>query len=962
VLIASLLVGGSTVILAQSNVSTGSLQGNTVNGDGGALPGVTIQASNVDTGFTRQAVSDDSGHYRVDQLPSGTYDVRAGLPGFRVEVKKGVPVTLGSRVTIDFIMSAASVEDEIVVMAASPVVEASSPGTTASVSDVAIANLPLNGRDFTDFVLLTPGAVMGRTSNIFTEVYGGRGGVNIGARSIQNSINIDGTNAGSSFFGNQRGGAESPFTYSQAAIKEFQVITSSYNLQFNSGGGVLNAITKSGTNELHGEVFGYYRDDNMVGANALGEEADDFEQIQYGLALGGPIVRDRLHFFASFDAQDLDIPTFREFNNFPDGRESDWEALTDLEWERELGLVMQTGDATVVLLKLDWQISNANLIAIRGNTMDMAGENLLNSFRTSGWSATGPMDNAYDSLVASLHSSLSAHTFNELIVQYSLEERPRSPNVTHPPPTQIRISSPYDGLFGTNRYVPNWLDEQRLQIVDNLSFFVGRHTVKLGVNIDLVEFDDSFIRDGGGHYTFWDWGSFLDGPTPSRYRQSFSDIDGRVVYGSDSYWLYAQDEWRINPRFTLTYGIGYDFQHRDQPPELNPLYPPTGQIPNDGDNWAPRVGFAWDIDGTGSQVLRGGVGYYYDRTPSILDANAMLVNGVTVVSVSFWCWRGEPCPTYPDRWESLGDLPTLGGPTVMAYDPQFENAETLRLSLGYEREVATDFAVGIDLLYSEGTHLERKQGQNLVRTGESTVDGRPMYETGTVYPELGKVIQFKSDARSRYRALVLKANKRFSSNWFLNASYTWARAEDDDSNERSVGSSFEYPEDHYDLGPEWGISNYDVEHKFVASGTVLLPLDFMVSAILSIRSGFPYTAWHWDDLNQDGYFADRSVVETSPGIFSHSPRNTYRQPWFKTLDLRLSKTFRLGSRFELELMGEVFNAFDDANWFTTTWVLSAGCFTDDEGQWVPCATFDDFGENNVPGDPRSFQLGMRFSF
>jgi hypothetical protein len=958
-----MLVAPAILVLAQSHVSTGALQGTTVNGDSGVLPGVTIQATNVDTGFTRQAVSDDSGHYRVDQLPSGSYDVRAGLPGFRVELKRGVLVTLGSRVTIDFVMSPASVEDEIVVMAASPVVEASSPGTTASVSDVAIANLPLNGRDFTDFVLLTPGSVASRGSYPEDEVVGSRGGVNIGARTIQNSINIDGTTAGSSFFGNERGGALSPFTYSQAAIKEFQVITSSYNLQFNAGGGVLNAITKSGTNEFHGEVFAYYHDDNMVGANALGEEADDFEQIQYGFALGGPIVRDRLHFFTSFDAQDRDIPTFREFNDFPAGRESDWEALTGLDWERELGLVLQTIDATVVLLKLDWQMSDSNLFVIRGNSLDMTGENQLNSFRTAGWSYNGPEENAYESLVASLHSALSADVFNEVIVQYSNEDRPRSPNTTSPPPTQIGWG--FDATFGQNLSLPNWLVEQRWQIVDNLALYLGRHTLKLGLNVDLVEFDNSFMSAGDGSYLFTTWGSFLDDGSPFAYQQRFSEIDGNVVYSSESYWLYVQDEWRVNPRFTLSYGTGYDFQRRDQPPEANPLYPLTGQIPNDGDNVAPRVGFAWDVGGTGKQVLRGGVGYYFDRTPSALDSTVMLNNGVTVVHVVSLCRSGQPCPTYPDSWDSLGGLPTDVDPNVYAYDLRFENAESLRMSLGYEREVANDLAIGVDLVYSESKHLERKQDQNLVPTGESTVDGRPTYQAGTVYPELGQVIMFKSDARSRYRALVLKAKKRFATIWFLDASYTWARAEDNDSNERSISTGREFPEDQYDLGPEWGISNYDVEHKLVASGGVLLPLDFMVSAIVFIRSGFPYTAMHANDLNQDGYSrTERSVVETSTGVFSHSPRNTFRQPWAKTLDLRLSKTFRLSSRFELQLIGEVFNVFDDANWRADSRnsILSAGCFVDGNGEWVPCNINDDFGEEDIPGDPRSFQLGMRFSF
>jgi hypothetical protein len=201
-----------------------------------------------------------------------------------------------------------------------------------------------------------------------------------------------------------------------------------------------------------------------------------------------------------------------------------------------------------------------------------------------------------------------------------------------------------------------------------------------------------------------------------------------------------------------------------------------------------------------------------------------------------------------------------------------------------------------------------------------------------------------------------------SKGWFFDASYTLSKTRDNDSNERSVSPSGLFPEDHYDLEAEWASSNFDVRHKLVVSGGVYLPYGFMVSGYIFARSGFPYSAYHLDDLNGDGYVeSERSVIETEPGTFYHYPRNTFRQGWFSQVNLRLAKSFRLGRHFELELIGEVFNFFDTANWYTTRWSLSRGCyFRDDE--LVSCETFDDFGEDNLPGSPRQFQLGLRLRF
>lgn len=934
------------VVLAQSNVATGQLQGRVVDPDGAALPGVAVTASNEATGFARTSVTGPEGRYQIDLLPSGTYDIRAELESFSPEVKRGVSVTLGSSVVLDFQLRLGAIEEEIVVTADAPVVEVTNPNVSSSVSSEAIANLPLNGRDFLDFIVLTPGSVAGTPD----EISGGRGGVNInGMRAIQNSFNIDGSNSQSSFFGEERGGTRPPFTFSQAAIKEFQVINSSYNVQFgNASGGVVNAITKSGTNELSGEVFGYFRPDSFVGDYADQREATDFDRKQFGFTLGGPIVRDRVHYFLSYDGQRLDQPLFVEYRNFPAGREDDYTALTGIPFEEDTGSMVQTNDADSFLVKLDWQASANHLVTIRDNYNDQSGENLTSNFTTAGMSNNGFEENSFNSLVVSLNSVLSDDAFNEAFLQWAVEERPRTANVTSIP--EVRLGSGYDATFGQNNFLPNYLDEDRLQLIDNFTYYLSSsHTLKAGVNLDFVSFDDGFFRYGGGQYYYRSWDQFFEDDL-YRYIQSFSDYDGAVKFNTDYYSFYLQDEWRANPNLTVNFGLRYDLQNHDDPKETNPLYPDTGQIPNDSDNWAPRVGFAWDVAGDGKQVLRGGIGLFYDNSPTLLDANAMLTNGIRVVRIELDCSRFD-CPEWPNRIPSLGSLPTVT-PDLFVFDPGYENPETLRMSLGYEREVMNDLSVGVDVIYSETDKLQRKQDRNLAPDGGTTIDGRPTYDQRANFSDFGKIMTFMSDAEAEYTAVVLKVRKRFSNRWSLDASYTWSEAMDNDSNERSVSSSSDYPEDQYNLQADWGPSNFDVEHKFVASGTVLLPWDITLSGIVTVRSGFPFTAFDYRDHNQDGYFNDRAVVETSPGVFFHYSRNTFRQDYNRRFDLRLAKTFRLGADYELELIGEIFNVTDEENWITFSDEL-----VDRNGN-----VRDDFGDQDKSGEPRQYQVGVKFRF
>ena len=947
VLVAVLLAVAPQMGWAQTSRATGQIFGTCVGPDGAVMPGVILQVNNQDTGLTRGTVSDANGFFRLDLLPSGTYDVRGDLSGFKSEIKRGIAVTLGSSVKVEFVLAISAVEEEIVVTAESPVIETTRASVSAGVSDTQIANLPLNGRDFTDFVLLTPGAV---SADSGTDQQGGRSGINIGARGIQNSFNIDGSNDQSSFFGEERGGTRPPFTFSQAAIQEMQVIRSSYNLEYSAGGGIINAITKSGTNDFHGLVFGYYRDESTTENDALDREPDAFEQLQYGFALGGPIIKDKLHFFVGLDSQDFQIPLIVEFDDFQDAWIPQWEALTGLDYGEETGDIGQTNDALVFMIKLDWQLGNNHLLTLRDNYSSQEGLNLTSSFDTTGQSANGLEENSFNSLVLTANSVLSENMFNEAIVQYSAEERPRGANVTNLPEAQIGFG--FDAVFGQNNFLPNYLDETRLQIVDNLTYYLGDHTLKGGINIDFVTFDDGFFRFGGGQDLYLDWDGFFE-DNPFRYTQSFSDNDGTVKFDTDYYALFLQDQWRTSPNFTLTYGLRYELQAHDTPPDTNPLYPDTGQIPDDKNNWSPRIGFAWDLSGDGKSVLRGGGGYFYDNTPTLLDANAMLTNGVRVVRVTLDCFDGDPCPDYPDRIGSLGDLPGAT-PDIFVYDTNFENPETLRFSLGYEREIARDIALGVDVIWSETTKLQRKQDQNLeVVPGESTPVGNPVYVDGELYTDFDQIIQFTSDAKSEYSAFVLYAHKRFSHSWLLDASYTYSKVKDNDSNERSVSSSSDFPMDQFNLGIDWGYANFDVRHKFVASFGYQLPLNFMVSAIASVRSGFPYSAMDSRDINQDSYNRnERAMIEESDGVFFQYGRNTFRQPYNRNLDLRVSWTANFGRNLSIELILDMFNVTNEANWYTSrrTLVNFDGSIN------------DTFGELNRVGEPRNWQFGAKFRF
>ncbi|MBN1297063.1 TonB-dependent receptor, partial [bacterium] len=908
----------------------GSIQGFVKTQDGSPVVDAEITLLNLETGYYQTITSREDGRYRARLLPLGLYQVTAVKEGLAVFQQEGIVLTVGSVVTMNIELKPIMFEERIVVTADAPIVETNNVNTGATVNQKAIESLPLNGRNFEDHVLLTAGTIF---DDYHVQVAGQRGNAN--------NLMMDGADNNSAFFGEERGGTRPPYTFSQEAVKEFEVLNNAYSPEYGKAtGGIINAVTKSGTNRYEGSAFFYFKNQDLVEENALGNEFEEFEQSQFGGTLGGPILEDKLFFFLAYDGQLKDRPIFPSFNDYytregTSGGSSwyneypDVAAVYDFErWDYDY---LQTHDANVLLSKIDWIITPNHHLTIRHNYSRYLSES---GTVVSGIEQYNGYERTYaSSFVASLTSLLSENMFNEVRFQMAREERPRTPNDETYPYT--RIADPYFE-FGQRTYLPSHVDENRIQLADTLTWMTDEHEIKTGFDINWLDIDNTFLRYGGGSYQF---DSIADFPhSPSSYTQAWdrSGNNGRVPLDTTDYAFFIQDNWQPSEKLTINYGIRYDYQKNPDfnfyNPEANILpwwsddeadrYNPTTIVPDDTNNWGPRIGIAWTPFDSQKTVIRAGWGVFYNRISSILLAQAMANNGYRIVTMSMSPYDSN-FPEYPNR---IPEIPTgdAATPDIYVFAPDFEHPETNRYSVGIEQEVLEDFSIGIEGIYSKTTHLERKFDINLDMPEYDESSGRFIYSRVRRNLDFRKIVQFTDDAEAEYYAINVKFNKRFSNNYQFMASYTWSQSFDHVSANNSTEiDGYDWPEDVYDLDREWGYADFDVRHKFVISGLYefddLLDLpdwySFDVSAIFIWQSGKPWTPETSGDRNRDGLSRnDRpAYYDEESGEWVYLGRNSERNPAYKNLDLRLSNSFIIND-IELEVIAEAFNVIDWENW------------------------------------------------
>ncbi len=983
--LAALLFAGPA--FAQSQAYTGVIEGIVQDQSGGVIPGATVTLIQTETGFERVVVTDDSGRFRARLLPVGPYEVTAEQDGFKKSTNV-VRLTIGATLNIRITLELGDINEVVTVSADNaPLVETSNPLTQSMVNERAISDLPINGRDFQSFVFLTPGAVQS-----------GRQTISLGGqKGIETNFQIDGADRNNAFFGGQSGGDRPPFTFSQEAVREFVVLSNGYSAEFGrSSAGLVNVVTKSGTNEWHGSAFYLFRssdflaDERIVNVSADGTqtEADRERSVgdrhQFGGSFGGPIVQDRAFFFFSTEHQFFDRPLLVAFNLTDEERQFAPQALLDLE-----GTFQSTDDAMVYNGKFDLIVNDSHNMNFRYTFTDSEQVNGTTTGTTNDAVArNGLEENQTQQVVLNWNSILTPRAVNEFRFNYLFEDRPRSANVSDIT-SDVAVIGCCD--LGGSFFLPIPEDDDRYQFVNNLSYNFGAHDLKFGVEYNDTGVDQIFRGNARGSFRFGTiedlidpaTGQILDDPQPNRYRQFFGPGDLKVRI--QEWAFYVQDDWKVLPNLTLNLGLRWEGQYNPDNDRPNTDFPAfSDKIVDDDNNWAPRLGFAWDPFGDGKTVIRGAAGIFYARTPTLLFSNPLRVNGEVTNGVTLQFsgddasnlvpirFGGDSFPGLATAFDSLQEAASLLGTDLPAsgsvpfgrvnlHALDFENPESYRFNLAFEHEISTDWVAGVNWTHSQTRHAQRRVDLNLFR-GEVDEFGREIFNTRDGNRPFADITTddvrlVESSARSEYDALTLSLQKRYANRFQLQTYYTLSYNNSDDDNERSANDINGTP---FQLFQDFGDSANDIRHNFVINGVIDLPFEFQVSGILTARTGDTWNPETGVDSNRDGEFDnDRPfIADCNTQIFARGirgdclsgtilERNAFDQPEVTTVDMRITKKFVFGETTNASAFIEFFNLFNTRNLEVTTEDIRRS----------------DFGIPNRQGtDPFEMQIGFRFDF
>ena len=471
VLLASLIALAPRA-LAQSQATTGLIEGTVSDASGGRLPGATVTLVNTGTNFTRDLVTDSDGRFRGLLLPLGTYRLTVAMAGFSTYTQEGIELVVGQTANIPIVLQLASVQEQITVTSDSPVVETTRAERSTLINQATLSGLPNNGRNFLAFMQLTPGV---------TIVQGPDGdGISVnGQKGIDDNIAVDGADFNNPFFGEQRGGQRPAFTFNQDAVKEMVVVADGAAPEFGrSGAGFINVVTKSGTNAPGGSAHFFFKADSLSSENSDGEKFP-YDQQQYGATFGGPLKKDRVFFFLAYDEQQFDQTKQLNPNRIEPRVVQYFASLGSPD---ENGTIDRTNDARVFLGKVDYQLNESNLFTIRYNYTWSEQQN--GTFDVDSWGrSANAVERGFSNAVSgSLATTLSSTMLNELRFQFAARIAPpvRRANVggqSRPfPDTAFDFVSGY--RFGEPFFIPVESNDTRFQIVDSVSWMKGRHTLK----------------------------------------------------------------------------------------------------------------------------------------------------------------------------------------------------------------------------------------------------------------------------------------------------------------------------------------------------------------------------------------------------------------------------------------------------------------------------------------------------
>lgn len=1013
----------ATPVAAQS--TTGNLSGTVQDQQGGRLPGVTVQAVHTDTGTAYQAVTQGDGRFVILNVRVGPYVVRAALSGFREAEQSGVVVGLGEDRAVSLTLGLASVAEAVTVTAEAPLVDVTMAGTTTQISNAVKESMPTIARNINDVVRSSPYITLtGVNSDVLAPSIAGR---NFRYNNLQIDGAVNNDLFGLAASGGNPGGATETAPISLDAIQELQVLVSPYDVrQGGFAGGGINAITKSGTNQLRGTAFYFARNQDWVGVGPNDSPIATFSDKQGGFSAGGPLVENKAFYFVTGDWGRKSTPSGFSVagSGTPIGNEAAIDRFIQIlrdKYSYDVGAgakdeFIKGQQSDKFFVRGDFNLKPGHQLTVR--------HNYVNAFNDIGRpSATNYRlpDNFYhvtsktNSTVGQLNSAFGS-SVNELRVAYTSVRDIRGGQEFEPRPFPLVDVTVAPGLrvrAGRENFsTANELDQDIIEINNDFTMVRGRHTITVGTHNELLSFRNLFIRDAFGNYGFSSLDNFEAGLAQS-FSHSFSNTGDPMQageFGINQIGFYVGDQWRARSNLTITAGVRVDRPLFPDKPTANPvsvthfgLATDTAPVSN---LWAPRVGFNWDLRGDGSEQVRGGVGLFSGRTPFVWLSNQFGNTGIEFSRLSRSFRSSNSIPFVAD---ALNQPKTLTGGSfatneIDLIDPDYKYPSMVRGNLAYDREVASGVVATAELVFSSNVNDIRYENLNLVQTGTSNIDGRPIY--GRAVSSLSNVLLLTNTSQGGAWSMNLEMKRQFRDGWFGQASYTYGEStsimdgirSQAASNWNNVFVGASGPNN-----PPLTRSNFDPGHRIGLQGAydIALPGDsaLTVSVFYSGQSGRPYSLSYGRDVNGDAqgfndllylpsnanevalsggtyadlaaYFATEECISSQIGqIFE---RNSCRAPWTNTLDARLNfmlpfqrvrAEITLDMLNVLNLFGKDRGTFEYVNFNQVTLFspsVSGGQVTSVNIAPLASPTFNPYTVNDLPSRWQ-MQLGGRIRF
>jgi hypothetical protein len=917
---------------AAAQQTTGSIQGRIMDAQGAAVPGVSVVGRNIATGFTRTEISDAEGIYRLNALPVGTYDITAELQGFNKFERKAITVNVAQTATIDITLNVAGVQEAVTVTGESPLIETTASSVGGVVDVARIENLPLNGRQFANAAITIPGVGLGfhsdpTKSTQFSPQIAGGNGRNVNYQ-IDGGDNNDDT----------VGGLLQLFPLE--AIQEFNFVTSRYKAEYGrSNGGVMNIITKSGTNDLRGSWFTMFRDKSLNAKTFAEELAEvdkqDYRRYQYGGSVGGPIVIDKVHYFGAYERTQQDTLQVVDTQGlFPN----------------EDGTFTTPYRETLITAKMTSQMTPSQYLAVRyGRNTNSQPYGADSRVPVSGW---GNSENKFNSINLNHNFLLGGSRLNEFIFQYADFANAISANSLDP-----QISFPNGVSIGQNTNTPQQTQQKKYQFRNDFSWAVTGmggigHDFKTGVN--FIRQPRLFItfNTGTGDYAYTIGSNDLNGPVTAVSRNGGA---AEANIPNSQLGLYIQDDWRLNDRITLNLGFRYDYLDGwaiDQSKNPNfVIMQEAGragrfagqeafrefglETKEDRNNWQGRAGIAWDVRGDGNDLVRAGYGRYYDvgyTNANILFAaiNATGIGAGQVFSVSnpngIRRADGQPFGV-GDPIESIASQNEAGGALPLnshVASPRIRQPYSDQFSIGWSHQLDTVTVFDVDYIHSEGRDLGWRIALNNRNPGVGS-SGPRQFADLPLSP--AAVTIDISDGKSQYDGINFGVRRRMSAGLQFSAWYSLSKATSTTGN-ASDELNIQNIQNHLDpyadvqVGPS---GRSDARHRATVSMVWTAPGGITVSPVWRYRSALPINLTQGQDLNANGVAND--LTDTA---FAFDKLNDDGTATFKELgpcetincgrgasqqqfNLRVSKGFPLMGNARVEAIAEVFNLFNAKN-------------------------------------------------